>query len=143
MELTDLGCAPAFVNDTITTTSEESAAEDEADPTIDLAPIVVTEKWTDPPSRGSGWWGRGPPLQVHHNYNSKDIGDVAKDLIIAMGVDLGKFEQRAYNMFAGKLSSSPFPPEEIVKRKAFFNDWCKSWGCPGGKDQGAYTRRST
>ena len=79
-------------------------------------------------------------MQVHHNYKTKDmvdggglcspgrwlpskrnlpdLGDVGKDLISAMGVDLGEFEQKAYKMFTGKLASSPFPPAQIEKGKA-------------------------
>ena len=97
-------------------------------------------------------------MQVHHNYKTKDLvdggglcspgrwlpgkrnlpdlGDVGKDLITAMGVDLEKFEKESYDMFTGKLTSSPFPPEQIVKGKAFLEAWCKSWGFPGTKQPG-------
>ena len=39
-------------------------------------------------------------------------------------------------MFTGKLTSSPFPPEQITKGKAFLEAWCKSWGFPGTKQPG-------
>ena len=48
-------------------------------------------------------------------------------------MDLGEFEQKAYKMFTGKLASSPFPPEQIEKGKAFLEAWCESWGFPGAK----------
>ena len=39
-------------------------------------------------------------------------------------------------MFTGKLTSSPFPPEQITKGTAFLEAWCKSWGFPGTKQHG-------
>ena len=117
-----------------------------------MDPVVVTKQWSEAPPRGSGWW------QVHHIYKTRDIvdggvlcspgrwhpknrtlpdlGDVGKDLITAMGVNLVEFEQKAYKMFAGRLVASPFSPEQIAKGKVVFKDWCKSWGYPGEKQTG-------
>ena len=73
--LTELGFPPASRSDTLSTTSEESGEDDGEDPTADLEPIIVTKGWLERPLLGSGWWGRGPPIQVHHNYRSRDLVD--------------------------------------------------------------------
>ena len=70
--LVESGFPPAERDDSISTTSEESDEEDREDPTANLDPIIVTDEWVDPPPLGAGWWGRGPPIQVHHNYRSRD-----------------------------------------------------------------------
>ena len=69
-----------------------------------------------------------------------EMGDVGKDLITAMGVNVEKFEGEAMKMFAGKLTASPFPPEEIKKGKEFLNQWCESWGYETKKREGRRPR---
>ena len=73
--LSEMGFPDRSSDDVIPTTSEESGAEDTVDPTINLDPIIMTKKWESPPPRGAGWWGQGPPLQVHHNYRTRDLVD--------------------------------------------------------------------
>ena len=73
--LVEMGFPSRSLDDTISTTSEESGAEDAEDPTLNLEPIKMTQKWKAPPPKGSGWWGRGTPLQVHHNYRTRDLVD--------------------------------------------------------------------
>ena len=65
-----------------------------------------------------------------------ELGDVGKDFITAMKVDLKKFEKEAYKMFTGKLVASHFPPEEMKKGKEFRNEWCASWGYDTAKRVG-------
>ena len=74
-ELSSLGFPPPPQAEGENSASEESTTTVEEDPTMDLEPVVVTKKWSEPPPRGSGWWGRGPPIQVHHNYKTKDMVD--------------------------------------------------------------------
>ena len=83
------------------------------DPTKDLGPIQMSEKWSREgcqPARGDGWWGHGAPLRVRQGDQIRgledgagcspgrclpkrrrlpDLGDVAYDLIEAMKLDMG------------------------------------------------------
>ena len=62
--------------------------------------------------------------------------DYGRDLILAMKVDLVKFEAKAYQMFAGKLQAPPFLDEEIAKGKASVNVWCNMGARPAEKGRG-------
>ena len=148
--LTELGFPSSSRDDTVSTTSEESEEGIAEDPTASLPPVVVTNKWGEPPPIGSGWWGSGAPIQVHHNYRTRDIvdggglcspgrwhpskrllpelGDVGSELIKAMGINLPAFEKEAYKMFTGNLLKSPFNQDEVDKGKAFMVRWCSDWG---------------
>ena len=47
-----------------TTTSEESLGESTEDPTLNLPPITMTNKWRCAPGRGEGWWGLAHPSTI-------------------------------------------------------------------------------
>ena len=98
-------------DDAVSTTSEESVEDEADDPTASLEPIVVTDKWVEPPPLGEGWWGRGPPIQVHHNYRSRDLVDGGglcspgrwhpKNRLLP---ELGDVGERLINAMGGRLT---------------------------------------
>ena len=109
------------------------------DPTLQLPPVHVTNAWSDEnpqPSKGAGWFGMGPPLQVRQNYRVRpfedgagicspgrwtpkkrllpDVGNVAEDLIAAMGLDMENWETTTFRIISGKQQQNPFTPEQIA-----------------------------
>ena len=129
------------------------------DPTLQLPPVHVTNAWSDEnpqPSKGAGWFGLGPPLQVRQNYRVRpfedgagicspgrwtpkkrllpDVGNVAEDLIAAMGLDMEQWETTTFRIMAGKQPQNPFTPEQINKGSGFLTDWVTRMGHPPSAD---------
>ena len=53
--------------------------EGPTDPAANLPLLCVSEEWREgpPPSRGAGWWGRGPPIKVLQGSRVRDMVDGA------------------------------------------------------------------
>jgi hypothetical protein len=137
-----------------TTTLDEVAMPEENDPTSGLPEMKVAEAWVKhgPPPKGAGWWGRGAPIQVQQNYNVRDIddgaglcspgrwhpsrrklldvGNLAKEAIAHMGLNLEEWSITTVKMMAGKLDQDPFPEDQLLKGRDFLETWCKDRGFP-------------
>ena len=134
--------------------SDETIPEEDQikDVTAGLPDVVMSEAWErdGPPKYGSGWWGQGAPLKVHHNYQSRDmedgagfcspgrwpparrnlpvLGNVGKDLLHAMGIKIPEFETTIYKMMASQQEDSPFSEEQATKGNTFLRKWCEGRG---------------
>jgi hypothetical protein len=133
-----------FDVDSTTTEEEFPHEEDEMDPTAKLPEVHVADAWkgSGPPPRGCGWWGRGAPIQVLHGYRTEDLvdgaglcspgrwhpskrilpdtGDLAKDLVGSMKLDMEAWEKLMIKMLAGQLQENPFTEallDKLVQRK--------------------------
>ena len=125
------------------------------DPTADFEPVFVANAWSNPesqPGRGAGWLGCGAPLKVRQNYHIRQfedgaglcspgrwpphrrrlpaVGDLALQLVSAMGLNLDDWSNTIFAMLAGKLKSSPFKPEEVAKGREFLTSWVTEAGFP-------------
>ena len=135
------------------------------DPTLNLPPIVMTKKWGCTPSRGAGWWGRAPPLQVHHNYRARDLvdggglcspgrwdpqmrmlpelDDVGRLLVEAMQVDMEVFEKASMEMFAGTCKDPRSQKNRRSGERSSLRIGAKIGATKLGSEKAMYNRKWT
>ena len=127
---------------------------DPPDPAANLPLLHVSEEWKEdpPPSRGAGWWGRGPPVRVLQGSRVRDKVDGAGlcspgrwkpgarrlpeveqltaelgGILAAVGVD---WRRKVFALACGQLKECLFPAEAIRKGRVAVQHWAARRGCP-------------
>ena len=128
--------------------------EGPTDPAANLPLLCVSEEWREgpPPSRGAGWWGRGPPIKVLQGSRVRDmvdgaglcspgrwkpgarrlpdVGGLASDLggiLATMRID-GR--RKMFALACGQGGECPYPAEAIRKGRVAVQQWAVKRGFP-------------
>lgn len=102
------------------------------------------------PGRGAGWLGVGRPIKVRQGYTIRDledgaglfspgrwtpskrrlpdVGKLAKNLVEAMGLNLGDWGNIVLRMMAGRMEGDPFTSTQRAAGTQFLSSWLADQG---------------
>ena len=130
------------------------------DPTADLEPIIMSQKWAKDgtqPKAGEGWLGKGAPIKIHQGHRVRDIEDgagicspgrwnrhrrrlpdtagLAKLVSDEMKMDEGHWEKAVLKRMSGKQAESPFKEAEVIRGRECLTKWleAKGFACTHGE----------